>query len=267
MRPKASLAIALASFMEAAAYRAYFIFTILSNLFYMVIVYFLWKAIFSSVSTETINGMTFKQTFIYLALAGCLSNVLMTWTEWGMSRDVKNGNIGLHLVRPLDYQVNVFSRSLGDIFTNFIIIFLPSFIVIFIIAGDELKLGINLIFFVTAFAVAAIINLTFDFLIGLISFYTESIWGISTMKDTVVMLLAGAVIPLPFFPENIRRVIEFLPFQAVYNLPLKILIDKSYTIADYGIVILQQLLWLVILLIFSRICFKKASKVITINGG
>ena len=267
MRLKASLKIALTSFMEAAAYRAYFIFTIMSNLFYMVIVYFLWRAIFSSVSTATINGMTFKQTFIYLALAGCVSSVLMTWTEWGMSRDMKNGNISLYFIRPIDYQVNVFSKSLGDIWTNFIIIFIPSFLVVLLFAGDEIKIGYNLIIFVIAFAIAALINLMFDFLIGLISFYTESIWGISTMKDTVILLLAGAIIPLQFFPQNIRKVVEMLPFQAIYNLPLKILIEKSYTLEDYVMILLQQLFWLAVLFIITRLCFKKASTAITINGG
>ena len=87
------------------------------------------------------------------------------------------------------------------------------------------------------------------------------------MKETVVMLLAGAVIPLPFFPEDIRKVIELLPFQAIYNLPLKILIDKSLTACDYGLILLQQLFWLVVLFIISRLCFKKASKAITVNGG
>ena len=107
----------------------------------------------------------------------------------------------------------------------------------------------------------------FDFLIGLISFHTESIWGISTMKDTVIVLLAGAVIPLPFFPESIRNIVMWLPFQAIYNLPLKILTEKSYTFADFGVILLQQLFWIVALIIISRLCFKKASKAITINGG
>ena len=267
MRLRANLAIASASFMEAASFRIYFIFTIFSNMFYLVIVYFLWQAIFASAGTETLNGMTFKQTFVYLALAGCMNSVVMTWIEWSMSDEMKNGNIALKFIRPIDYQVNVLSKSLGDICTNFIIIFLPSFLVVLLISGDEIKLGINLIFFFLALTIAAVISLLFDFLIGLISFYTQSVWGISAMKETIVLLLAGAVIPLPFFPENIRNIIELLPFQAIYNLPLKILTDSSCTFYDYGLILLQQLFWLVILLIFSRLCFYKARTAITINGG
>lgn len=267
MRPKATIAIALSSFMEAASFRIYFVLTIFGNIFSMIIIYFLWKAIFNGASTDTINGMTFHQTFVYLALAGCISSVLMTWTEWVMSRDMKNGNIAIQFVRPIDYQVSVFSRSMGDICTNFVIIFIPSFLIVLFFSGGEIKLGFNLIFFMIAFLLAAIINLMFDFLIGLISFYTESIWGISTMKDTIVLLLAGAVIPLPFFPEGVRNIIMLLPFQAVYSLPLKLLTDKNCNFADYGFILLQQLMWLVILLIISRLCLKRASRAITINGG
>ncbi len=267
MKLRGALTLAKASFLEASAFRLYFLFTIISNFFYMILIYFLWKAIFSSVETVTINGMTFQQTFIYLALAGCISTVMMTYAEWTISRDVRDGTIVMMLIKPMDYQAIVLSKHLGDIFTNFLIIFLPSFVVVWALAGDGLVVGINLVFFLIAFVFAAAINLIFDFMIGLFAFYTESVWGISTMKDVIVTLLAGAAIPLAFFPDGLRRIVEWLPFQAIYNLPLQILVNNSLRTTDFLIILAKQLFWLVFLLGVSRLCFNKAKTAVTINGG
>lgn len=267
MRIKAAIKIATASFLEAAAYRAYFFFNYIGNFVYILMIYFLWNAIFKSAGTEVINGMTFMQTFIYLALARSMGGMLYTWTDWQMSNEMKSGNIAVKLIRPLDYQFGLLSAKFGDIATNFILSFIPTIVVISIITGNEIRFGLNLPFFLVSIIIAAIINMLFDFLIGTLSFYTESVWGISTMKDVVVQLLAGAAIPLAFFPDKIRTVIEYLPFQAVYSLPLSVLLNKNLNWIDYLPVLAKQMFWLVILLFLSRLFFNKARKVITVNGG
>ena len=267
MRIKAGLALAKSSFLEASAFRAYFVFTILSNMIYMIVMYFLWKAIYAGAGTDIINGMSFKQTFVYLALAGAMSGIITTYMEWFMSSSMKSGDIAIYFTRPISYQFLMYSKIIGDISTNFAIMFIPSFIVVCIFAHGSIHFGLNLLLFVIAFIMAALINMTFDFLIGLISFYTESVWGISIMKESIVYLFSGAMIPIAFFPETLRHVAEFLPFQAIFNLPLQILLNKDYTLADYRKVLLLQLFWVVVLLLLSRICYKQASKAIVINGG
>ena len=104
-------------------------------------------------------------------------------------------------------------------------------------------------------------------IIGLISFYTESVWGISTLKDCIISLLAGGMIPIAFFPDALRKVVECLPFQAMYNLPLQILINKDYAVGDYLNLLLLQLFWIAVLLIISRVFYTFARRAITVNGG
>lgn len=267
MRIKAMATIAKMSFLESTVYRTYFLLTIFSNAIYMVIMYFLWDAIFAGVDGGIINGMTFKQTFIYLALAGTISSIIVSFTEWNMSHDIQTGNVAVWFVRPISYQSKLMSKAAGDIMTSFIIMFLPSFILVYFLSDGYIKLGVNIPLFLIAFIIAAAINIFIDFLIGILSFFTESVWGISIMKETVVMLLAGAVIPLAFFPEPIRTVLEFLPFQAIYNLPLQILTNTGYSAYDYISKLAIQLFWLIILFLITKLCYKKASRHIIVNGG
>lgn len=267
MNIRAVAALIKMSFIEVTVYRIYFFFTIFENSIFMVIMYFLWKAIFLGSGGDTIAGMTFMQTFVYMAFAGTITSITITYAEWTMSRDMRTGAIAISFVRPLNYRLQIVSRCLGDIISNFIIIFIPSFIVVQLLSGGAVKIGINILFFLIAFFMAAVISLLFDFLIGLISFYTESVWGISTMKDVMVRFLAGAVVPIAFFPEAAQKVLFFLPFQAVYNLPIQILTNNSYSYADCSRAIALQILWLLVLLVVTDLAYRRASRCVTVNGG
>ncbi len=253
--------------MESSVFRIHFMISFLGNLVYIIIVYFLWKAIFDSTSNETIHGMTFKSTFIYLTLASAIFTVFKTFTDWQMSRSIVDGSVALSFVKPIDYQLLIFFNQFGDVIFGFFLIFLPTCLVVAFAASGTIVFGINILFFMITLFMGMMLNFIFDFIIGTLALYTESIWGISITKEVIVLLLSGAVIPLPFFPGTIRGIVELLPFQAVYNMPLQVLINKSYGISDYIRFIGFQLIWLFILFALSRLFFKKASKVITVNGG
>ncbi len=252
--------------LDSVNFRGHYLFTFLGNILFITLIYFLWMAIFGN-STKNINGMSFNDTFMYLTLAASMSTLLKTWGDWDMSRAMLNGNIILQLLRPLDYQIYKIFDNLGFVISNFVVIFIPSFVLIVFIFNGGVALGINILFFIVAIIIAYLINNSIDFIIGSVSFYTESIWGISTTKDIIVLLLSGSVVPLPFFPETLRHIIELLPFQAIYNLPLQILTNKSLQVTDYLEFIGIQAIWAVLLLGASRLVFKKASKLITVNGG
>lgn len=128
-------------------------------------------------------------------------------------------------------------------------------------------LGINLVFFTVSVILAIAINYCVDFFVGTICFYTQSIWGVNIMKEVVVSLLSGATIPLAFFPEQLRRMVDFLPFQAIYHTPLHMLTGEGLSMADYMQELGMQLFWALVMLLFSKAFWKRSLKVLTINGG
>ena len=94
-------------------------------------------------------------------------------------------------------------------------------------------------------------------------------WGINIVKETIVLLLSGASIPLAFFPEKARIVVSYLPFRAVYDIPLSILLGKSGSDNWQGLLQLfgLQLVWLVVLTVAGNIFWNCAVKKVTVNGG
>ncbi|MDP4093717.1 MAG: ABC-2 family transporter protein [Bacillota bacterium] len=252
--------------MESAAYRGHYLFTFVGNVFYIILVYFLWKSIYAN-TTQQINGMTFKETFMYLTLAASIYSLMQTWADWDMSRSMLSGNVVLQFLKPTNYQAYKLFENFGVMVSNFVVLFIPSFILIVFVFNANINVGLNMAIFIISILLAYLINFGFDFIVGLLSFYTESIWGISMTKEVIVLLFSGAVVPLPFFPEAMRKILELLPFQAIYNIPLQILTNKSYTVVDFLTQILIQLFWAAILIIGGSLFLKKASKIITVNGG
>ena len=57
-----------AGMLEQLQFRLGSLVTVAGNLIYLVLIYFLWKAIFASAGTDEVNGMTFSDTLIYLVL-------------------------------------------------------------------------------------------------------------------------------------------------------------------------------------------------------
>ena len=123
--------------------------------------------------------------------------------------------------------------------------------------------------FVISVILALLVNFYIEMFVATICLYTESTWGINIVKESVVLLLSGATIPLVFFPEKLRIVIEFMPFRCIYDTPLNILLEKQGYTFDSGILTMLaiQAVWCVILSIASRAFWNFSVKRITVNGG
>ncbi len=262
-------ALTRAGIIESLQFRLGTAVTLFGNLIYLSLVYFLWKAIYDSSGTDVVNGMTFYDTMIYLILATAIFNFLEMFIIWDMSRMVQSGEIVMHLLKPMKYRLYTFWSYSGSHISLFFLTFLPTFIVVMIVTKGAIPLGWNLLGFVISLVLALIINFNIEMLVAPICLYTESTWGINIVKETIVLLLSGATIPLVFFPESFRKVVEFLPFRAVYDIPLTILLKKDGSDSLEGLLPLigLQLFWCVVLIIAGNLFWNHAVKRITVNGG
>ena len=68
MKLKKFLTLTRAGIIESLQFRLGTLVIVAGNLLYLIVVYFLWKAIYASAGTDIVNGMTFSDTLIYLVL-------------------------------------------------------------------------------------------------------------------------------------------------------------------------------------------------------
>lgn len=269
MNLKRHLALTRAGIMESLQYRLGTAVTLFANLIYLVLVYFLWKAIYASAGTDVVNGMTFTDTMIYLILATALFNFLEMFVVWDMSRSIQSGKIILDLLKPMRFREYTFWSYSGSHVVLFALTFIPTFIVVLIVTHGAIPMGLNLLWFAVATVLALIVNFSMEMIVATICLYTESTWGINIVKETIVLLLSGASIPLAFFPEALRQVVDYLPFRAVYDIPLTILLEKNDTNTIEGLLPMfgLQLAWAVILTLAGTLFWNHSVKKITVNGG
>ncbi len=131
----------------------------------------------------------------------------------------------------------------------------------------QFTLGPGLIIFPFSLLMAFMISFYIDYFVGLLGFYSESVWGLSTVKEIIVTVFSGALIPLQFFPEAMQKVLLWLPFQAIYHTPLMMVTKPDQGWEIFLPMLFVQLFWVVILFIATRLFYNQAIKVLRISGG
>jgi ABC-2 type transport system permease protein len=259
------LPIARATFMIGLVYRFGFLFTIFGNLVYLGVAYYLWKSIYRY--SNTIRGMTFNETFIYVALGSAIFILLKTYADWIIHYEIREGAIATYLTKPMDFQLYALFANLGSLLINLTAITVPTVLVMVFVFKVKIGFGIGLLLFPLSLLLAFLVSFSIDYFIGLLGFYSESVWGLSMTKEIIVTVFSGALIPLQFFPDAIQRILFWLPFQAIFHTPIMMITRPDQKLDVFLPMILVQIVWAVILFILARLFYNQAIKVLRIAGG
>jgi len=259
------LAFLRGSIMVGMIYRLGFFFIVLGNVVYMFVAYYLWRSIYGE--NQILNGLTFDQAFLYIALGSTVFILLKTYTDWGMNYEIRDGTISVYLTKPIDYQWYTLFTNLGFTLTSLGTVTLPTILLLVFVFQVYIPLGIGFLFFPISLVMAFLISFHFDYMIGLMAFYTESIWGISTTKEIVITVFSGALLPLQFFPAALQQILLWLPFQAIYYTPLMMVTRPNQPVETLLGMLGVQLAWAVITFLLCRVMYHQAVKVLRIAGG
>ena len=199
---------------------------------------------------------------------------LAFFDAWMMENDIfesiVNGNIAYELCRPVSIYNMWFSRSAASRLSRAVLRCFPVLIVAALIPHpygmDAPASPLHFFLFVLTLMMGLAVTVTFCLLIYVLAFFTISPQGLRIVFTSTVEFFAGAVIPLPFFPEKVQKVMELLPFASMQNVPLRIY-SASMSPAEMKNAILLQVFWLVVLTATGKLLCGLAEKRITIQGG
>jgi ABC-2 type transport system permease protein len=259
------LAIARGSFMIGVVYRFGFIFTILGNIIYLGVAYYLWRSIYQG--ADVLRGLTFNQTFLYVGLGSAIFILLKTYTDWYMNFEIREGIIAMYLTKPIDLGFYMLFVSLGTLVMNIMAITIPTVLMMTLVFKVQFVFGPGLLLFPLSLLLAFLVSFCIDYSIGLLGFYSESIWGMSTTKEIIVTAFSGALVPLQFFPDAIEKILMWLPFQAIYHTPLMMITKPDQGWDVYIPMLAVQLLWVLGLFVATRLFYNQAIKVLRVSGG
>jgi ABC-2 type transport system permease protein len=215
--------------------------------------------------------MGFSQTVSYIWLQEAflvLFSGLLTTSN--IAEAIESGSIAHELVRPMDLYGRWAAQFVATRFSQTGLRCIP-IIVIALIVPEPYRLSppadiqtVALFLFSSALAVG--VMAAFAMLVYVTVFYTLSFRGTRLVFGNLSIFLSGAIVPLPFFPEPVRAVVELLPFAAMQNMPFRI---YSGNIAGAGAFagIMLKAFWLVALFAAGKLAFRRALKRVVAQGG
>ena len=184
--------------------------------------------------------------------------------------DITSGQVSYDLARPINLYDKWFCQCVASRLAGVVLRCLP-ILLIGMILPKPYKLVLPpdvlqfLLFIVSALLAMAVV-VAFSMFIYISTFHTMSSVGVRIIGAALADFMAGAIVPLPFFPNGIRQIAELLPFAAMQNMPLRIYSGNvSGMDALFGI--LFQLLWFVILLVPGKLWMGKTLRKVVIQGG
>ena len=215
--------------------------------------------------------MSFDQFVAYTWLNQAL---LALFAIWGWDRaifeDISSGNIAYELARPVNLYNMWLTRGLATRLSRVALRCLP-ILVVALLLPERYRLmlpsspAVFALFFislVSAFILASLYSMYFYIL----SFNTINSTGVRSLGAAVTDLLSGFLIPLPFFPAPVYRVLNLLPFASMQNTPFFIYsgyIDEREAVFR----ILVQLFWIGVMYITGQALLKRSLSKIIIQGG
>ena len=215
--------------------------------------------------------MTFQQTVSYIWLQQAFIAIFFLWFyEYSIFESVESGAIAYEMVRPMDLYSRWFCMTGANRIARTLLRCAPLIVVALILPHpyrlviplDAVRLGLFLFSMVLTLGVV----LSFSMLIYISAFYTINSTGTRLIVAVAADFLSGGTVPIPFFPETVRTIVELLPFGSMQNMPLLIFSGHVYgAAAARGIGL--QLFWLVALVIIGRFWMGRALKRVVTQGG
>lgn len=252
--------------LTSLAYRFEVFSLVFTNFILMFSGVFIWKAAYSGTS-GTVDGVSEKQMVTYIVLSFLLSSIFANDVDNQINYKVRDGSIVADFIRPLNPVFSWFMEDVGQSFSALLLQFAPLLIIATAIFHFSLPASPAV---AILFIISCILSYTILWLIsgitGLLAFWIVELGNMAIVKNVIISILSGSMVPLWFFPESLQTIARYLPFQYTYQTPLSIYIGKT-TLNEAAFSLVLQLVWIVILTAVIYAMWSRAKNKLLVQGG
>lgn len=215
--------------------------------------------------------MEFSALVNYLWLQQAFLSIFALWI-W--DRDIldciTSGNIAYELTRPMSLYTFWYLKTVSSRIAKAALRCLPILLVAALLP-EPYRLtapASTTAFF--GFVLTAVLGLlvisSIMLIIYALNILAVSPHGVNQIFVAVAELFCGQVLPLPFFPDTLRKILSFTPFAVIQNVPLRI---YSGDIAGKEMLFMlaMQIFWLAVLVLCGRLLIEKVLRRAVIQGG
>lgn len=222
-------------------------------------------------SNPDVFPMELTATSSYIWMQQAFLALFMTWfLENDVFDSIVNGNVAYELCRPISIYNMWFSRSMATRLSKAVLRCFPILIFAALLPspyGLEKPSDLTAAFwFFITMILGFLVTVALCMLAYILCFFTISPMGVRMVFVSLTEFLTGSVLPIPFFPDKLRRILELLPFASMQNVPLRVYSgDLAGTAMKEAI--LLQIFWLIVLVLGGKALTYAALKQITLQGG
>jgi viologen exporter family transport system permease protein len=255
------------SIADAIQYRVesaiYFLYEVLPP----IMMAFVWLTVYQEQST--VAGYALGEMLAYTVGVMVLRAIVTVHVEWALDYNIRQGLLSTQLIRPFNYWAFLFADAIAWKAVR-LLLMVPVLIACLYWLGPDMG-GITIsLERLPALAVSVVLAYVVCFFLklclGFVGFWTNDIIGITTLYEVVANIFGGILIPIALLPEWLQVIARLLPIQAIYSVPLSILLGKSEG-ADPWWGIALQLGWIVVLWALALVLWRAGLRQYESVGG
>ncbi len=190
----------------------------------VAVAYFLWLAIFEANGATTLRGFTFNGVVYYMLFASFAAKISRGSEHGTISTEIYDGTLTRYLVYPLPlmgfkYVTHVVQQINGTI--QLLIALFGLWLILPMPTGEMTISAPNFLAGVFTCLLTGYLNFRIMTCLEMVAFWQDVVWNLIAMLRFTTSLLGGAMIPLVFFPEWGKKIVEFTPFPYLVTFPAK----------------------------------------------
>lgn len=250
---------------EYAAYRLNFIMWRVRMVMHLLVIFFLWKAMYQSRSEYF--GYDRAMMFSYVLLSGFVRSVVLGTTTGEVARIINQGDLSNYLLKPFSFFRYYMARDTADKILNaaFALVEMSLIYLVFhppIIVQTEPAVILQTF---GALILGTMLYFSFSMTLGLLGFWLTDVWSVIFLTQVVIEFFAGGLLPLDMLPPQLFTFSRALPFFYFIFFPIKVYLGQMDTKQVAG-GFFVGIIWVTGLTLLMRTVWKRGLKVYTAEG-
>jgi ABC-2 type transport system permease protein len=216
---------------------------------------------------DTIGGYDRDDAITYLWITQACVMVIALWGWYDVEQTIRTGDVVSDLARPFNYLGYWLARDYGR--ALYFVLFRGGAVMLV----GEISFGLRWptspltwLAFGVSLALGVAISFACRFLMNLSAFWTTDARGVILIGGATITFLSGFLVPIGFFPDWARRILELLPFAGIVQIPGDIFLERLTGPAMLASMV-GQVVWTVALLGVCQLAVAGATRRVLIQGG
>jgi ABC-2 type transport system permease protein len=258
-------AIVSARFRMLLQYRAAAIAGFGTQLFWGFIRMMIFIAFYHSTTAKQPMSLTQVISYVWLGQA------MLAMLPWNVDSDlralIRGGNVAYELLRPVDLYWLWFSRAIALRTAPTAMRAAPMLVLAALFFGlrppPTIASGIAWIIVTGA---TLLLSCAITMLLSISLLWTVAGDGIARLIPAGVIILSGMTVPLPLFPAWAQPILNATPFRFVADVPFRVFMGHIAP-RDLPPLLLQEVAWIVALVLLGRWLLSRSTHRLVVQGG